>query len=79
MCIQTNTLIKDGRPLGFETDEFYFKSTEEMEELFKEHPESVSNSEIIADKCNFEFDFSEVSENGEDYISIGVIRYNKIG
>ena len=26
-----------------------------------------------------EFDFSEVSENGEDYISIGVIRYNKIG
>ena len=30
MCIQTNSLITEGRPIGFETDEFYLKSTEEM-------------------------------------------------
>ena len=34
MCIQMNTMVSDGRPLGFETDEFYYKSTEEMERLF---------------------------------------------
>ena len=26
MCIQTNNVITDGRPFGFETNEFYFKS-----------------------------------------------------
>ena len=34
MCIQTNSKIADGRPFGFETNEFYMKSTEEMEALF---------------------------------------------
>ena len=28
LCIQTNSVITDGRPIGFETDEFYYKSTE---------------------------------------------------
>ena len=26
-CIQTGSVITDGRPLGFETDEFYYKTT----------------------------------------------------
>ena len=30
MCIQTNRTLTEGRPIGFETDEFYYKSTEEM-------------------------------------------------
>ena len=34
MCIQTNNVITDGRPFGFETDEFYFKSAAEMKVLF---------------------------------------------
>ena len=60
MCIQTNTTIEDGRPLGFETDEFYYKSTEEMERLFSAHPEAIDNTLEIADKCNLELDFSAV-------------------
>lgn len=35
LCIQTNSRITDGRPIGFETDEFYYKSTEEMRSLFR--------------------------------------------
>jgi DNA polymerase-3 subunit alpha len=34
MCIQTNTTMADGGRPGFETEEFYYKSTQEMERLF---------------------------------------------
>jgi len=49
MCIQTNSLVTDGRPKGFETDEFYFKSTEEMEALFSAFNGAIENTQIIAD------------------------------
>lgn len=57
MCIQTASCIKDGRPHGFETDEFYYKETWEMERLFAEHPEAIENTAKIAEKCNFDFTF----------------------
>ena len=56
MCIQTNTLISEGRPLGFETDEFYLKSAEEMLELFPQDVEALGNTVKIAERCSFEFD-----------------------
>lgn len=59
LCIQTNNVISDGRPFGFETDEFYYKTTEEMQLLFSEHPEAISNTQKIADRCNFEFNFDK--------------------
>ena len=57
MCIQTNTVITDGRPEGFATDEFYFKSREEMEILFPNMPTALDNTVEIAEKCNFDFEF----------------------
>ena len=60
MCIQTQSVITDGRPIGFETDEFYYKSTEEMQRLFPTLPEALENSARIADRCNFDFRFGEL-------------------
>ncbi len=60
MCIQTNNVITDGRPFGFETDEYYFKTAEEMELLFKGYEEAVENTVKIAEKCNFDFTFNEL-------------------
>ncbi len=60
MCIQMNTLIDDGRPLGFDTDEFYFKSTEEMKVLFANNPDALANTVKIAEKCNFDFEFDNL-------------------
>ena len=60
MCIQTNTVISDGKPIGFETDEFYYKSTEEMEKLFSFAPEAVTNTQKIADMCEYDFTFGEI-------------------
>ncbi|MBR5322823.1 MAG: DNA polymerase III subunit alpha [Clostridia bacterium] len=70
MCLQMNTTISEGRPLGFETDEFYYKSTEEMDSLFAEYEEAVCNTQKIADMCDFDFTFGNTflprytTENG---------------
>ena len=60
MCIQTGNKIMDGRPFGFETDEFYLKSEEEMTALFRHCPEAIENTQKIADLCSFDFDFSKL-------------------
>ena len=57
MCIQTKSVITDGRPIGFETDEFYYKDTGEMRMLFGRYEGAVENTVKIADACNFEFVF----------------------
>ena len=58
MCVQTNTLVTEGRPFGFETDEYYFKTADEMEKLFAGFPGAVENTVKIAEKCNFDFTFN---------------------
>lgn len=55
MCIQMGTLLSEGRPLGFEKDEFYLKSGEEMAERFPECPEALENTVKIARRCHVEF------------------------
>ncbi len=59
LCIGTNSVITDGRPIGFSTDEFYYKTTEEMSALFGEYEGALENTVKIAERCNFEFDFSK--------------------
>jgi len=60
MCIQTNNVITDGKPFGFETDEFYFKSTDEMKALFSGYRGAIENTVKIAEKCNFDFEFDKL-------------------
>ena len=57
MCINTNTTEDSPDAMAFKTDEFYFKSQEEMSRLFLAHPEAISNTVEIANKCNLEFEF----------------------
>jgi len=60
MCIQTGNVVTDGRPFGFETDEFYFKTTAEMKVLFASFKGAIENTVKIAEKCNFEFEFDKL-------------------
>lgn len=60
MCIQMNKTVAEGRPLGFETDEFYFKSRDEMEKALPEYTEALDNTVKIADMCNVSFEFGKV-------------------
>lgn len=57
ICIQTNKTVNDEDVLEFGTDEFYIKSTEEMYELFSIAKQACENTNVIADMCNFEFEF----------------------
>jgi len=57
LCIQTNTTINDPKRLKFSSDEFYFKSGDEMLELFKEIPEAITNTLEVAGKCNLTIPF----------------------
>jgi len=60
LCIQTQTTLSDPKRMRFETDEFYFKSAQEMWSLFKDIPESLKNTLEIAERCNVEIEFSEL-------------------
>ncbi|MCD6287804.1 MAG: DNA polymerase III subunit alpha, partial [Candidatus Hydrogenedentes bacterium] len=54
LCIQTGTTLDDERRMRFETDEFYLRSPDEMARVFAEWPESISNTGLIAERCNVE-------------------------
>lgn len=57
LCIQTQKNVNDEDRMRFETDEFYVKSEDEMRSLFPNYPEAADNTQLIADMCQFEFEF----------------------
>lgn len=54
LAIQTGTNIKDPERLRFTGDQFYLRSPEEMSELFKDLPDAIENTCLIARRCNVE-------------------------
>ena len=65
LCIQTGKTLQDSNRMKFSSDEFYFKSPQEMADLFQGTPEAISHTSEIAEKCNLEMRFGEktYSEN----------------
>lgn len=57
ICIATNHVLGDDTGLEFHAEEFYLKSEEEMREIFSDVPQAVDNTQLIADRCNFDFEF----------------------
>lgn len=55
LCIQTGKTVKDEKRLRMSTEEFYFKSPDEMKQAFLETPEAVLNTRMIAERCNLDF------------------------
>jgi DNA polymerase III subunit alpha len=51
ICIQTGKTVKDADRMRF-TQEHYFKSSEEMWEVFKDLPEAAENTLRVAEGCN---------------------------
>jgi DNA polymerase-3 subunit alpha len=54
ICIGTGKKKNDMKRMTFGGDEFYVKSTEEMEALFPDTPEALANTLKIADLCQME-------------------------
>ncbi len=52
LCIGTASKVQDEKRMRFPCPEFYFKTQEEMEELFIDYPEAIRNTAKIASMCN---------------------------
>jgi DNA polymerase-3 subunit alpha len=52
MCVQMGKKIDDPDRLKFETDQFYYKTYEEMKEAMQGYEESLATTLEIADKCD---------------------------
>ena len=60
LCVQTGSKISDKNNLEFQTEEFYLKTEGEMREVFPDLPQAIANTQLIADRCNVEFEFGKI-------------------
>ncbi len=67
LCIQTGSKIADENRMRFTGDQFYLKSSDEMKRLFKECPESVTNTVEVAEMCDLAIPFPKGSERYPRY------------
>jgi len=58
LCIGTKKALSDRERLRFETHHAYFRSPEEMAKLFDDLPEAITNTRLIAERCNLMIDTS---------------------
>jgi DNA polymerase-3 subunit alpha len=52
LCIQTGKTMSDTHRMKFATDQFFFKTAEEMAQVFGELPDALERTAAIAERCN---------------------------
>jgi DNA polymerase III subunit alpha len=52
LCIQTGKTVNDPNRMKFYTDQFYFKTREEMDRVFGEIPQVLDQTVEIAERCS---------------------------
>lgn len=62
LCLQWGITLDEYTTRAEEvfSDEHYFKTAAEMQELFREVPQAITNSLVIAEKCNFKMSFGDL-------------------
>jgi DNA polymerase-3 subunit alpha len=60
LCIGTGKTLDDPSHLKFSTEEFYFKSPQEMKQIFAEVLQAISNTIEITEKCSLQLDFGTI-------------------
>lgn len=55
VCIGSNKTLSDESRFTLGSSEFYFKSSEQMQNLFKDVPQALQATTEIADRCNIKF------------------------
>lgn len=59
LCIQTGRTVSDAKRLRFDTEDCYFKSPEEMKYAFREVPDALRNTVLIAERCRVDFELGK--------------------
>ena len=57
LAIQTNALLTDPDRMRMTDDSYYLRTPSEMSQLFAEVPEALSNTLLIAERCNVDLGF----------------------
>jgi len=60
MCIQTNTTLNSPNKPGFDTNDYYIKTTDEMKRLYGAYEGAIENTVKISDMCSLELEFDKV-------------------
>ncbi|MFQ5461808.1 MAG: DNA polymerase III subunit alpha [Phycisphaerae bacterium] len=58
-CINTASQLDDEDRFKFPTDQFYFKSTDEMAHLFPDHADALANTLHVANMCELEIELGK--------------------
>ncbi len=56
LCIQTGKTMSDTHRMKFATDQFFFKTAQEMAQVFGEIPDALERTVAIAGRCNVKID-----------------------
>jgi DNA polymerase III subunit alpha len=67
LCIQTGAKIEEENRMKFDGTQFYLKSRDEMTQLFGELPESITNTQLVAEMCDLAIPFPKGSERYPRY------------
>jgi DNA polymerase-3 subunit alpha len=57
LAIQTGSLLSDPNRMRMSSPTYYLRSPEEMASIFSEIPEALSNTLLIAERCNLDLGF----------------------
>jgi DNA polymerase-3 subunit alpha len=58
LCIQTGKVVAEPDRMRMSDDSYYLKSYAEMAQLFGEVPDALSNTLLIAERCNVDLDLT---------------------
>jgi DNA polymerase-3 subunit alpha len=67
LCIQTGSKIAEQNRMRFSGTQFYLKTRAEMEQLFGERPDSILNTQLVAEMCDLSIPFPKGSERYPRY------------
>lgn len=71
LCIQTGARLAE-KHFKFSGPDYYFKTEQEMKELFREVPEAVTNTRLVAERCSMKFHYvPEVNHYPKFYMPDG--------
>src|SRR5687767_3444973 len=52
LCIGTGKTVNDAQRLRYTGDQFFLKTAEQMAAVFKEYPQALKNTVLVAERCN---------------------------
>src|SRR5690349_18640007 len=52
LCIGTGKTVNDAQRLRYTGDQFFLKTAQQMAAVFKDYPEALQNTMLVAERCN---------------------------